>query len=52
LLGAKLALFSPEGEDGSYTRLRSRTEHIALNADPSFQEIFVEELAFPQGTYA
>jgi uncharacterized 2Fe-2S/4Fe-4S cluster protein (DUF4445 family) len=52
LLGAKLALFSPEGEDGSYTRLRSRTEHVPLNADPSFQEIFVEELAFPQGTYA
>ena len=52
LLGAKLALFSPEGEDSSYTHLRSRIEHVALNADPSFQEIFVEELAFPQGTYA
>jgi len=52
LLGAKLALFSPAGEDSSYTRLRSRIEHVALNADPSFQEIFVEELAFPQGICA
>ncbi|MGD0413606.1 MAG: ASKHA domain-containing protein, partial [Verrucomicrobiota bacterium] len=47
LLGAKLALFSPEGDDGSFTRLRQQTEHVALNADQSFQEIFVEEMAFP-----
>jgi uncharacterized 2Fe-2S/4Fe-4S cluster protein (DUF4445 family) len=47
LLGAKLALFSPEGEDGSFACLRERTEHVALNADQSFQETFVEEMAFP-----
>jgi uncharacterized 2Fe-2S/4Fe-4S cluster protein (DUF4445 family) len=48
LLGAKLALFSLDSEDGSYAGLRRRVEHVALNADPSFQDVFVEELAFPQ----
>jgi uncharacterized 2Fe-2S/4Fe-4S cluster protein (DUF4445 family) len=52
LLGAKLALFLPEGEDGSFATLRQRTEHIALNADQRFQDTFVEEMAFPQNTYA
>ena len=47
LLGAKLALFSLVSEDGSYAGLRRRIEHVALNTDPSFQEVFVEELAFP-----
>jgi uncharacterized 2Fe-2S/4Fe-4S cluster protein (DUF4445 family) len=47
LLGAKLALFRPEEEDGSYARLRERIEHVALNADPRFQQTFVEEMAFP-----
>jgi uncharacterized 2Fe-2S/4Fe-4S cluster protein (DUF4445 family) len=48
LLGAKLALFSLDSEDGSYAGIRRRIEHVALNADPSFQDVFVEELAFPQ----
>jgi uncharacterized 2Fe-2S/4Fe-4S cluster protein (DUF4445 family) len=48
LLGVKLALFSHDGEDGAYGGLRQRVEHVALNADPSFQDVFVEELAFPQ----
>ena len=47
LLGAKLALYRPEGEDVSFNHLRRRTEHVALNADQSFQDIFVEEMAFP-----
>jgi uncharacterized 2Fe-2S/4Fe-4S cluster protein (DUF4445 family) len=47
LLGAKLALFSLDGEDGSYAGVRRRIEHMALNADPSFQDVFVEEMAFP-----
>ena len=51
LLGAKLALFSVDGEDGSYSQLRSRIEHVPLKADANFQEIFVEELAFPQSTH-
>jgi uncharacterized 2Fe-2S/4Fe-4S cluster protein (DUF4445 family) len=48
LLGAKLALFSLDSQDGSYTGLRRCVEHVALNADPSFQQVFVEELAFPR----
>jgi uncharacterized 2Fe-2S/4Fe-4S cluster protein (DUF4445 family) len=47
LLGAKLALFCPAGEDGSFVRLRHQTEHVALNADEKFQEIYVEEMVFP-----
>ena len=47
LLGAKLALFSLDSEGGSYAGLRRRIEHVALNADPKFQDVFVEELAFP-----
>jgi len=47
LLGAKLALFSRDSEGGSYGGLRRRIEHVALNADPCFQDVFVEELAFP-----
>ena len=47
LLGAKLALFSLPSEDGSYAGVRRHIEHVALNADPSFQDVFVEELAFP-----
>jgi uncharacterized 2Fe-2S/4Fe-4S cluster protein (DUF4445 family) len=50
LLGAKLALFSLDSEDGSYVGVRRRVEHVALNADPNFQDVFVEELAFPQAT--
>jgi len=47
LMGAKVALFRPKGEDGSFARLRRQTEHVALNADRGFQEAFVEEMAFP-----
>jgi uncharacterized 2Fe-2S/4Fe-4S cluster protein (DUF4445 family) len=47
LLGAKLALFSLNSDGGSYAEVRRRIEHVALNADPSFQDVFVEELAFP-----
>jgi uncharacterized 2Fe-2S/4Fe-4S cluster protein (DUF4445 family) len=52
LLGAKLALFGTGGEDKSFAQLRSRIEHVALNSEPSFQEVFVEELAFPRRAYA
>ena len=48
LLGAKLALFPPRGEDGSYHRLRQKIEHVPLNADAKFQDLYVEELTFPQ----
>jgi len=47
LLGAKLALFSHDSEGGSYEGFRRNIEHVALNADPCFQDVFVEELTFP-----
>jgi uncharacterized 2Fe-2S/4Fe-4S cluster protein (DUF4445 family) len=51
LLGAKLALFSGDGEEGSYTQLRRKIEHVALKADAKFQEVFVDGLAFPQTSH-
>jgi uncharacterized 2Fe-2S/4Fe-4S cluster protein (DUF4445 family) len=49
LLGAKLALFSLNGDAEAYAPLRSKIEHIPLSADPAFQEIYVEEMSFPAG---
>ena len=44
LLGAKRALF----EDASaWDALAGRVEHVALNENPAFQEIFAEEMRFP-----
>jgi uncharacterized 2Fe-2S/4Fe-4S cluster protein (DUF4445 family) len=51
LLGAKLALFSSDGEDGSYASLLRKIEHVALKADGKFQEAFVEGLSFPEGSH-
>jgi uncharacterized 2Fe-2S/4Fe-4S cluster protein (DUF4445 family) len=48
LLGAKLALFRLGDEDGSYAGIRNRIEHIGLSSDPHFQDLFVEEMRFPQ----
>jgi uncharacterized 2Fe-2S/4Fe-4S cluster protein (DUF4445 family) len=48
LLGAKLALFNTSEEDFACTPLRRRIEHVSLNADPNFQDIFVEEMGFPE----
>jgi uncharacterized 2Fe-2S/4Fe-4S cluster protein (DUF4445 family) len=45
LLGAKLALF----EDAEkWDALARRVEHRALNEDAAFQEIYAEEMGFPQ----
>jgi uncharacterized 2Fe-2S/4Fe-4S cluster protein (DUF4445 family) len=46
LLGAKLALFRLDSEEGSYVDLRNRVEHVSLSADPHFQDIFVDEMKF------
>lgn len=46
LLGAKLALFSLDGDEGAYAPLRSKIEHVSLSADPAFQDIYVEEMSF------
>ena len=45
LLGAKLALFGTRFE-----HIRDRVEHLSLAADPRFQEIYVDEMAFPAPT--
>jgi uncharacterized 2Fe-2S/4Fe-4S cluster protein (DUF4445 family) len=47
LLGAKLALFSLGKQDGSHPELLAKVRHVSLNEDPRFQEVFVEEMAFP-----
>jgi uncharacterized 2Fe-2S/4Fe-4S cluster protein (DUF4445 family) len=47
LLGAKLALFSNHGEDGSYHSIRQKVKHLSLNEDSRFQDIYVEEMTFP-----
>jgi uncharacterized 2Fe-2S/4Fe-4S cluster protein (DUF4445 family) len=47
LRGAKIALFGLGDGDGSYAELRAKIEHVSLHADPEFQEIFLEEMAFP-----
>ncbi|MCC7519192.1 MAG: DUF4445 domain-containing protein [Verrucomicrobiae bacterium] len=47
LLGAKMALFLSENEEGVYADLRARVRHVGLNEDPAFQEIYVEEMGFP-----
>lgn len=47
LLGAKLALFSLQEHDGSHAALRRRIQHVPLNEDPLFQEIYVDAMGFP-----
>lgn len=46
LLGAKLALFD-HGADDACASIRQRVEHVCLDQDPQFQEIFVDEMQFP-----
>jgi uncharacterized 2Fe-2S/4Fe-4S cluster protein (DUF4445 family) len=50
LLGAKLALFSLHEHDGSYAEVRRKIRHVPLNEDAQFQDIFAEEMRFPQTT--
>jgi uncharacterized 2Fe-2S/4Fe-4S cluster protein (DUF4445 family) len=50
LLGAKLALFSLHQGDGSYPDLRRIIEHVPLNDDPMFHDVFIRELKFPDAT--
>jgi len=46
LLGAKLALFdTDESPDNELVR---SIQHVPLNAHPKFQDIFVEEMTFPE----
>ena len=52
LLGAKLALFDLPSEAGAYEAIRSRTQHVSLNEDPQFMDIYVDEMSFPAGVPA
>ena len=45
LLGAKLATF----EDGcEFQTLHDRIEHVPLHVDPGFQDVFADEMLFPE----
>jgi uncharacterized 2Fe-2S/4Fe-4S cluster protein (DUF4445 family) len=46
LLGAKLSLFQ-SGND-IFTQVTSISQHVELNLDEEFQEIFVGEMGFPE----
>ncbi|MBI4659945.1 MAG: DUF4445 domain-containing protein [Verrucomicrobia bacterium] len=51
LLGAKLALFGLNEHDGAYSDLLKKIEHVPLNEDPQFQEIYVDEMRFPETAF-
>jgi uncharacterized 2Fe-2S/4Fe-4S cluster protein (DUF4445 family) len=48
LLGAKIALFSSHDEESEYARIRKKMEHVSLNTDLRFQDIYAEEMIFPE----
>jgi uncharacterized 2Fe-2S/4Fe-4S cluster protein (DUF4445 family) len=50
LLGAKLALFEWLDGGAAFQDVIDRIEHVPLNADPEFQDIYVEEMTFPDET--
>jgi uncharacterized 2Fe-2S/4Fe-4S cluster protein (DUF4445 family) len=52
LLGAKLALFADETDARRLDAVRDRIEHVPLAADPRFQEVFIDSMAFPAGPSA
>lgn len=47
LLGAKMALFADDAEVERYERIRDAVQHVGLNEDPRFQDVYVEEMLFP-----
>jgi uncharacterized 2Fe-2S/4Fe-4S cluster protein (DUF4445 family) len=47
LAGAKIALFASSENDWNYSEVLSRTRHISLNESARFQDVFVEEMSFP-----
>lgn len=51
LLGAKIALFDLGRTDPEYAEIRKRVQHVALNLDSDFQEVFVQHMAFPAGIF-
>jgi len=47
LLGAKLALFAPDGGAPLFDSVVSKVRHVSLEQDPEFQDLFAELMAFP-----
>lgn len=47
LLGAKLALFNLDDSNADCRHLRSKIQHVSLNEDAEFQEVYGEEMLFP-----
>jgi uncharacterized 2Fe-2S/4Fe-4S cluster protein (DUF4445 family) len=47
LLGAKMALFTPDVGVETHTQVLSTTGHLSLAADPSFQDTYVDQMPFP-----
>ena len=45
LHGAKRALFE---EPEAWEAVRRRVEHVALNEDPRFSDVYAEEMRFPE----
>lgn len=47
LLGAKLALFHHAGDGEDFGAILSRTRHVGLSEDPTFEETYVDNMRFP-----
>ena len=45
LHGARRALFE---EPAAWEAVRRRVEHVSLNEDPRFQEVYAREMRFPE----
>lgn len=48
LIGAKIALLNARETDLEFTRLRTLCRHVSLSHDARFQEIFIDEMGFPE----
>jgi uncharacterized 2Fe-2S/4Fe-4S cluster protein (DUF4445 family) len=48
LLGAKLALFSPNFDCAGFEAVRRRVSHVPLAADPRFEDTYVANMSFPR----
>ena len=48
LLGAKMALFTAFDSKDPFADILSKTRHVSLEKDPDFQEMFVDQLGFPE----
>ncbi|MBI5503597.1 MAG: DUF4445 domain-containing protein [Deltaproteobacteria bacterium] len=47
LLGAKIALLGGNSAGYDFDAIRARVEHVALASDPEFEDVYIEEMPFP-----